>query len=258
MSADELNWVLVNASPDIARQIESLPYLHPRGSRHSPIQAIVLTSGHLEHVLGLFSLRHSFPLTIYATQSVWRSLTGGNTIYQTLQRFPQQVTWRKLEIGKTVELAGISLRPFAAPTLMPTHLKKTGMRPSDEDNIGLEIRDPVNGRLACYAPTTMSLQFLRDQPSIDCLLLDGTFWSSDEMERLNVGKARAEQMGHTPIFGPGGSLEQYATLTGKRLKRKVFTHMNNTNPILLEDSPERQELTKLGWEVAYDGMAIAL
>ncbi|HSB73803.1 MAG TPA: pyrroloquinoline quinone biosynthesis protein PqqB [Candidatus Methylomirabilis sp.] len=263
VSVDGERWFLLNASPEIGRQIESFPPLHPRGARHSPIQAILLTDGELDHCLGLFSLRESHPLVIYSTERVWRGLVESNAIFRTLRRFPEQVTWRQLRLGVAEDLCGrdgtpggLSVVALPAPGKLPFHLEGL-MTPDPEDNVGVWIRDQGSGRQAVYLPAVAHLdQDLRQAlAGADCLFFDGTFWSSEELIRLELSSRRAEDMSHLPIGGPAGSL---AGLSGVMTRRKIYTHINNTNPILPSDSPERRDAEKAGWEVAEDGLEVCV
>jgi pyrroloquinoline quinone biosynthesis protein B len=256
-------WFLLNASPEIRQQIEGFAGLHPRGPRHSPIDAIILTNGDLDHTLGLLSLRESHPLTIYATERVSLGFTQGNVLYRTLERFPGQVTWRPLKPGREEELAGtdghasgLLVEAVAAPGKPPIHLEGLGP-PDPEDNIGLRIREASTGRrLAYFAAAGGVTPGVRDAlADADCVFFDGTFWSSDELPALGLGAKRAEDMAHLPIGGTGGSL---AALRDLRVRRRIYIHINNTNPILRDDSAERREVEAAGWEVARDGMEVTL
>jgi pyrroloquinoline quinone biosynthesis protein B len=263
VSADGASWFLLNASPEIRRQIEDFPALHPREPRHSPLSAIVLTNGDLDHTLGLLSLRESHPLVLYATEGVRRGFTAGNVLYRTLQRFPGQVTWRRLEPGRRAELAGADGRPsgllaeaVAAPGKPPIHLE--GLAPADaEDNVGLVIREAGTGRRLAYFPAVggITAAVRAALEGADCVFFDGTFWSSDELPGLGLGRKRAEEMAHLPVGGDGGSL---AGLAGLRAGRRIYVHVNNSNPMLRGDSAERRAAEAAGWEVAYDGMEVSL
>jgi pyrroloquinoline quinone biosynthesis protein B len=256
-------WFLLNASPDIHRQIQAFPELEPKAGRATPIRGVVLTNGDLDHTLGLFSLRESTPLDLYATDTARRGLVDGNTIFRTLQRFPGQTTWRSLSMDRPVELLGPDERPTgvsitAVPLAgkVPKHLE--GLAPaSPEDNVGLWVRDTRTHKLAVVATAAASVDeaTIAKMQGADAVLFDGTFWASDELPRLGLGTARAEDMAHLPIGGELGSL---AALAGLRAARKVFTHVNNTNPILVEGSPERRAVEAAGWEVAEDGLEIQL
>ncbi len=263
VSADGERWFVLNASPEIRQQIESFPPLHPRGPRHSPIEAILLTSGDLDHCLGLLSLRESQPLVIYATEPVRRGFTEANVLYRTLQRFPTQVTWRVLKRGLEEELSGadghgsgILVEAVPAPGKPPIHLEGL-TAPDPEDNVGLTLHEAATGRRLAYfsglAALTPSVRQALE--GADCVFLDGTFWSSDELPALGLGSKRAEDMAHLPVGGPSGSL---SALQGLRAGRRLYIHLNNTNPLLREGSPERAAVEARGWEIAHDGLEVAL
>ena len=261
LEGDGAGWVLCNCSPDVLRQIEAFGELHPKAPRHSPISAIVLTNGDLDHVLGLFSLRESYPLVIYATEGVRRGLFEHNAIARTLSRFEGHVTHRALPLGAEVpiedargEPTGIFVTAHPVAGKIPVHLD--GIAPSSPDqNVGLWLRDGT-GKRAAYLSAVANLNDVAPRlVDVDVLLLDGTFWSSDELARPGLSRARAEDMAHLPIGDPGGSLEWTPQLGARR---RIFTHINNTNPMLVEGSPERQAVTRAGWEVATDGMEIRL
>jgi pyrroloquinoline quinone biosynthesis protein B len=255
-------WFLINASPDVHRQIQASPELAPREGRATPIHGVVLTNGDLDHTLGLFSLRESTPLALYATESMRRGLVEGNTLFRTLQRFPGQTTWRTLAIDAPTELLGPGERPTGVtvtavplPGKVPKHLEGLA-DPSPEDNVGLWIHDRRTGKLLVLATATGATgSYVERMNGADACFFDGTFWTSDELPRLGLGTARAEDMAHLPISGERGSL---ALLAGLRAGRKVFTHINNTNPMLVEGSPERRAVEAAGWEVAHDGLEITL
>ena len=263
VSADGETWFLLNASPEIRQQIESFTGLHPRAPRHSPIGAIVLTNGDLDHTLGVLSLRESHPLAIYATERVRAGFVDGNVLYRTLQRFPTQVTWRALKLGREEELlaadgreSGLLVEAVAAPGKPPIHLEGLAA-PDPEDSIGLRVREASTGRrLAYFAATAGLTPAMRDVlAEADGVFFDGTFWSSDELPALGLGVKRAEDMAHLPIGGAGGSLAQLRDL---RAARRIYIHVNNTNPILHEDSAERRDVEAAGWEIAWDGMEVIL
>jgi pyrroloquinoline quinone biosynthesis protein B len=255
--------VILNASPEIRAQVESFPGLWPRAARHSPIAAIVLTNGDLDHVLGLLSLRESHPLTVFATEAVRRGFTEGNVLYRTLERFEGQVTWRRLDLGQETALApGLAVLPFAVPGKRPIHLE-LGQRggaddASPEDSVGLVIRGAGGGRsklVYVSAAAAWTPEIEAGAAGADAVFFDGTFWSSDELIAAGLGTKRAEQMAHLPIGGPGGGLEHLARLDARR---KILIHINNTNPILRDDSPERAAVVAAGVEVAHDDMELDL
>jgi pyrroloquinoline quinone biosynthesis protein B len=263
VSADGAAWFLLNASPEIRQQIEAFPALHPRGPRHSPIQGILLTNGDLDHCLGLLSLRESHPITIHATDGVRRGFTERNVLYRTLERFPGQATWRALRLGREEELrlgdgaaSGLLVEAVAVPGKTPVHLE--GRQPADpEDNVALRIREQATGRVLAYASAVGRITpAVREAlAGADCVFFDGTFWSSDELIAGGLGSQRADEMAHVPVGGAGGSLEGLGRVGAGR---RVYIHLNNTNPVLREDTPERAMADAAGWEVAWDGMEIEL
>jgi pyrroloquinoline quinone biosynthesis protein B len=263
LSADGRQWFLLNASPEIRQQIESFPSLHPREPRHSPIAAILLTNGDLDHCLGLLSLRESHPLVIYATERVRRGFTEGNALYRTLERTPEQVTWRALEPGREKELmgrdgrgSGLLVDTIPIPGKPPIHLE-AAFAPDPEDSVGFKIRERASGRVLTYLSGVAAVTggVMEALDGADCVLFDGTFWSDDELPSQGLGGKRAVEMAHVPISGPGGSLK---LLSGLSARRRIYIHVNNTNPILREDSPERAAVVAAGWEVAWDGMEVTL
>jgi len=249
-------WLLVNASPDVLRQIERFRPLHPRAARDTPIGAIALTNGDLDHVVGLLSLRESQPLVLLATERVRKGLVERNAMLRTLERTRDQVTWRTLELGRevVVDEVGLGVTALAAPGKLPVHLVGL-VEPSPEDNVALRVRDLASGRVLVVATAVGALAgvdaLLR---GADAVLFDGTFWSEDELVAQGLGKAHARDMAHVPIGGEGGSL---ARLKGVGARR-VYTHINNTNPVLRRGSPERAAVEGAGWELAFDGMELVL
>jgi len=263
VSADGAAWLLLNCSPEIRQQIEGFPGLHPRGPRDSPIAAILVTNGDLDHCLGLLSLRESHPLVIYATEPVRRGFVEDNVLYRTLERFPGQVTWRTLKLGGDEAIVGpdgrptgLAVTPLAVPGKQPIHLERRAP-PAPEDNIGVRVREQATGRVLAYcsAAAAVTDDMRRILDGADAVFFDGTFWSSEELPALGLGTKRAEEMAHLPVGGPGGSL---AGLAGLRARRRVYIHINNTNPMLRDDSAERAQVDAAGWEIALDGMEVRL
>jgi len=263
ISADGAAWFLINASPDIRSQIESFDGLHPQRSRDSRIQAVFLTNGDLDHCLGLLSLRENQPIVIYATDAVRRGFTQGNVLYRTLQRFPDQVTWRNLKLGAEEQVrrmdghpSGLTVRAEAVAGKLPVHLE--GLLPFDpEMNVGLRFRDQSTGGVLSYLSAvgriTPAVHDLMN--GAGAILFDGTFWSDDELSAPGLMAKSAGDLAHCPIGGRDGTLR---ALAGLGSPRRVFTHINNTNPILNEESAERRQVEAAGWEVAFDGMEITL
>jgi len=247
ISGDGERWILLNASPEIRSQIETFAALHPREPRHSPIAGIVLTNGDLDHCLGLLSLRESHPLTVYATDEVRRGFTEGNVLYRTLERFPGQVTWKDLQ-GDLGE--GLSVEAIPAPGKPPVHLEKK-QKTKEGENVGLLIHDRKTGkRLAYFSAAGGITPAMRSAiDGADCVFFDGTFWSNDELIRLGLGTKRAEDMAHIPVVD---------SLSAFKTKRKIYIHINNTNPMLDRGSAERRQVEAKGWEIAHDGMEFVL
>ncbi len=257
VTADGERYVLLNASPDVLVQIQKTPALWPRSPRHSPIAAIVLTNGDLDHVLGLFSLRESMPLAIHATESVWRGLED-SVFLRTLRRFDGQLRKHVLPLEEETELEdaagaplGLRVRAFAVPGKLPVHLVGCA-EATVRDNVGLRLRASSSHRALTYATTCASLDSV-ELPPCEVLLFDGTFFREDELVRQGLSQALAKDMAHLPIDGPRGSLERLADFPA----RKIYTHVNNTNPIV-GPSQERLRVEARGWEVAHDGLEIAL
>jgi len=248
-------WLLVNASPDVGRQIEAFAPLHPRAARDTPIGAIALTNGDLDHVVGLLSLRESQPLRVLCTDRVRAGLVEHNAMLRTLARTADQVTWTRLEAGHELVLDELGLGVTAAvvPGKLPVHLVGV-IDPSPEDNVALRVRDLATDRIATIATAVGSWNGLEAVTNgADSLFFDGTFWSEDELVAAGLGKAYARDMAHVPVGGQHGSL---ARLAGSTATRRVFTHINNTNPILRAGSAERAAVEAAGWEVAFDGLEI--
>jgi pyrroloquinoline quinone biosynthesis protein B len=260
VSATPGSWVVCNASPDIRRQIEEFDELHPTKARHSPIDAVILTNGDLDHVTGLFTLRESHPFCVYATEAVWRGLVDHNVMMRTLQRFDGQVKWHPLVPGVETTVVDVRGKPTglwvtarAVKGKIPIHLD--GVVPnSPEQNVGLWLRDATRATVAYVSAAADLGEVTAHVDGVAALLLDGTFWSSDELSRPGLSKSRAEDMAHLPIGDPGGTLAQTSRLAARR---HIYTHLNNTNPVLVEGSAERRAVEDAGWEVAWDGMDIA-
>jgi pyrroloquinoline quinone biosynthesis protein B len=260
LSGDGEHWFLLNASPEIRQQIEGFAGLWPRAPRHSPIAGLFLTNGDLDHCLGLLSLRESHPLTVLATDPVRAGFCEGNVLYRTLQRFAEQVTWKTLRPGveETLTLpgggdSGLRVTAIPVPGKRPLHLEGPGRPPgTPEDNVALRFREVATGRVLAYASAVARLSdSLREAVAgAQVVFLDGTFWSSDELPAGGLGDKRAEDMAHWPLGGDQGSLRFMAALPARR----IYIHINNTNPILREDSPERAAVTAAGVEVAHDGL----
>jgi pyrroloquinoline quinone biosynthesis protein B len=258
----EASWVLVNASPDITAQLQANSVLQPgRALRDTGLAAIVLVDGQVDHTTGLYMLRESArPWPIWCTDSTYADLTRGNPILEVLGHYCG-VDRRRIDLGGerfAVEGApGVSWRALPVAS-KPAPYSPNRDSPVPGDNIALSISDDATGRSALYAPGLGEIDELvwLGMQSAACVLVDGTFWTDDEMVRVGVSRKRARDIGHLPQSGGGGMLEWLDRLP--RSTRKILIHINNTNPILDEDSAERAELERHGVEVAWDGMEIVL
>ncbi|MEO0424031.1 MAG: pyrroloquinoline quinone biosynthesis protein PqqB [Pseudomonadota bacterium] len=266
VSADGSNWALFNASPDLRQQINDNDILHPRtGLRDSPIQAVVLTNADVDHVAGLINLRESQAYNIYATQRVLGVLDA-NPIFNVLN--PAFVDRRSMTLGEDLHLhgaqdldLGITVHPFAVPGKVALWLedesKGDNFGSVDEDTIGLEVKR-ANGETAFFylpACARMTEELAARLQGAPLVLFDGTLWVDDEMVRDGVGVKTGKRMGHMSLSGDDGSIEAFKHID---VQRKVFIHINTTNPVLAADTPQRAEVEAAGWEVSYDGMAISL
>lgn len=270
VSGDGQSWYLLGASPDLRTQIEATPELHPRsGLRQSPIAGVVLLSADLDHVLGLLLLRELQPLQVFSTSSVARILRDDNSFFRMLRRTPQQVEWSTIVPGTAFELisakgecSGLVCTPLPLGTRYPAYVtekRAQELRP-DDAVAGLIVESPAgewNGptrpaRRLAYLPAVGEIddKLIQALEDVDVLLFDGTFWSDDELQRVDGSGATARQMGHIPVGSSDGSLRQ---LAGLRKPRKIFVHINNTNPMLNEASSEYRTVRKAGWEIAEEG-----
>ncbi|MEZ5700875.1 MAG: pyrroloquinoline quinone biosynthesis protein PqqB [Burkholderiaceae bacterium] len=261
VSATGQDWLLVNASPDILKQIAQTPDLQPaRAVRDSGIAAVLLMDAQIDHVTGLLMLRErQTPLPLLATPEVLSDLSDGFPITRILSHYCQ-VAATELPIDGSAtdipELPGVRVQTVALSSKPPPYSPFRG-NPRPGDNIGLLLHNPKTGSRAFYAPGLAALtpELLNIMAGCSVVLVDGTFWTHDEMQREGLSKKSALDMGHLPQSGPGGMIEQLDQLPGT--VRKILIHINNTNPMLVDDSPERALLTAHGIEVAFDGMDIA-
>jgi pyrroloquinoline quinone biosynthesis protein B len=257
------DWLLLNASPDLRQQILAAPALHPRGGRDSPIAAVALTSADVDHVAGLLTLRERQAFALYASARVHAALAR-NPIFGVLA--PELVERREFALEAPLGVAdargaplGVALTAFAVPGKVALYLEDASAGPDfgteAGDTVGLEIA--AGGRRAVYIPGCAALpaDLLARIAGADILFFDGTLWRDDELVAAGLGAKSGRRMGHVSIAGAAGTLAAFA---GVEVGRKMFVHMNNTNPILLDDSPERAEVERAGWEVARDGMEIGL
>jgi pyrroloquinoline quinone biosynthesis protein B len=253
VSADGERWLLINASPDLRAQISATPVLHPKADRRdSPIAAVILTGAEIDQTTGLLTLRERQPFRLLATAAT-HGFVAGNPMFSALQ--PDLVPRLTIVPGECfAPLPGIEAELFSVPGKVPLYLESDHSKDEADVNVGVELRAGT-ARLV-YVPGAAAVPApIQDRLArADIVLFDGTLYRDDEMILTGTGEKTGRRMGHMPIDGPDGTLVTLAGLSGRRL----FIHINNTNPILIEGSPERAHVTAAGWEVAEDGMEIAL
>ncbi|MBV1883998.1 MAG: pyrroloquinoline quinone biosynthesis protein PqqB [Pseudomonadales bacterium] len=262
ISSNGEDWLLFNTSPDLLQQISQNPEMQPRakGLRDTPIKAILYIDSQIDHTTGLLMLREGCPHLVYSTEMAYQDLTTGFPIFELLKSWNGGINHRTLgvdgEAFEIPELPGLRLRVWdvdgKAPPYSPhRHDQHRG------DNIAVQIEDIKSGGKLFYAPGLNSVndKVLDIMKTSDCLMVDGTFWTNDEMHALGLGDKMASDMGHLPQSGKNGMMEMLAPL---EKQRKILIHINNSNPILNEDSPQRAELKSANIEVAYDGMKVTL
>jgi pyrroloquinoline quinone biosynthesis protein B len=259
VSADGHDWLLVNASPDVLAQIRAAPELQPaRAVRDSGIAAVLLMDAQIDHVTGLLMLRErSTPIPLLATEEVLSELSQGFPISRILSHYCGIAPLPLLPDGslqRVPGVRGVAVRPVALSSKPPPY-SPFRHAPRRGDNIGV-VFESGNGGRAFYAPGLgeVTEELLELMASCQVVLVDGTFWTEDEMQRQGLSKKTAAQMGHLPQSGPDGMLAQLDTLPPG--VRKILIHINNTNPILREDSDERALVAAHGVEVAFDGMEL--
>ena len=266
ISADGEHWFLINASPDLRQQLIATPQLHPKAGklRHSPISGVILTNGEIDALAGLLSMREGSPFTVYAHGKVLAILRD-NSIFNVLNE--KNVKRQPIELDETFEPtlpngtpSGIEILPFAAPGKSAWYLEGKAHPAGDTgagDTLGLRLGDKATGKyfyfLAACAEVTHDLKSrLAGAPLI---FFDGTVWRDDELIVAGLGNKTGQSMGHIAMSGESGAIE---ALSGLNIGRKVFLHINNSNPALLHDSAERQQAERAGWQIPADGTEITL
>jgi pyrroloquinoline quinone biosynthesis protein B len=260
---DSNSWFLLGASPDLRTQIESTPELHPRdGLRDSPISGVVLLNADIDHILGLLLLRELQPLFVYATRSIRGILTQDNSMFRMMERVPNQVMWTDIHLATPFPLldptkhdSGISCRAVSLGSHFPAYVseRRRSELASGESSSGLIVETTTGKRLA-YLPAVPQItdSLLSEIESSDVLLFDGTFWDDDELIRVQASGRTAREMGHVPVC------ESLARLAQVRRPRKIYIHINNTNPMLNEAGPEYRQVRNAGWDIAEDGWLFEL
>lgn len=253
VSSGDGRWTLINASPDLGAQIRATPALHPHeGLRGSPIDAVVLTGAEIDQIAGLLSLRESTRFALYATPASHAAVKA-NAMFDAMSA----MTRKAVNPGERFALSGgIDASLFMVPGKVPLYLEDEDPHTDSESaaNVGIELQ--CDGARLVFVPgaaavtDTMRERFAR----ADAVLFDGTLFTDDEMLRSGTGQKTGRRMGHMPIDGEGGTLQALQGLKARR----IFVHINNTNPILIDRSPERTKVEAAGWQVAEDGMEIVL
>jgi pyrroloquinoline quinone biosynthesis protein B len=264
VSANGRDWFVLNASPDLRLQIEATPALHPCESlRSSPIAGVVVPGGDVDAVAGLLHLRERHRFSVYAPARVL-AVIAANPIFNVLA--PDCVERAELALDRRVELAGatgpsgVSVVAFAVPAKVPLYLETAGKDPGiaeQGDAVGLQIIETGSGGSFFFIPgcAAMTDGLRKRLAGSELVFFDGTLWRDDEMIRLGVGNKTGRRMGHISMSGDDGAIAAFCDLG---VQRRIFIHINNSNPVLLDDSPERQAAEAAGWEIAYDGMEVRL
>jgi pyrroloquinoline quinone biosynthesis protein B len=259
VSADGERWFLLNASPDVRDQLARLPVPTPEGVRHVPVEGVVLTDAELDHTLGIVLLREARRLQITATDAVRRVIEDDSRLLPVTRAFAD-VSVTELQPDRPTELcyrdgtgSGLRVTGFPVPAGPPRFAREE--RPNH--TLGLVIHDGRTGGTCAFIPGCGGLDdaLMARLAAADLVLFDGTFWTDDELVRLGIGERTAREMDHLPISGPDGSLARLRTLPGRQ---RVYTHINNTNPMLIEDGPERRQVEQAGLKVGVDGMQFTL
>jgi pyrroloquinoline quinone biosynthesis protein B len=248
------DWAIINASPDIRAQLAATPRLHPTGPRSLPLCAVLLTNGDIDHVAGLLTLRERQPFTLFATAEILEVLAS-NPMFAALD--PDLVRRRAVPLDAPFSLApGLEARLFAVPGKVPLYLEGPTVATDleGEQTVGVELTAGNNRAFyipGCAAVTGALAERLRRAPLV---MFDGTLWSDDELPRLGLGEKTGRRMGHMCMSGPEGSMAALAPLG---IGRKVYVHLNNTNPAIDPASPQAAQVRAAGWEIARDGLEIA-
>jgi pyrroloquinoline quinone biosynthesis protein B len=259
--ANDTDWLLVNASPDVLQQIKAFPALQPaRALRDTGIAAVLLMDAQIDHTTGLLMLReHRQKLPLYCHPLVREDLSTGNPLFKVLSHYCG-IDWHDLHLQTPFDVPGLHGLQFEALPLISNAPPYSPHRdkPQPGDNVGLKVRDEQTGKTLFYAPGLgqMEPHVWQAMQSADCVMVDGTLWTDDEMIALGASKKTSRAMGHMPQSGEGGMIEWLDKLPSH--VRKILIHINNTNPILDDSSPQRQTLMSHGIEVAFDGMEITL
>jgi pyrroloquinoline quinone biosynthesis protein B len=262
VSANRRDWFVLNASPDLRLQIEATPVLQPReGLRSSPISGVVIAGGDVDAIAGLLHLRERHRFFLYAPSRVL-AVIAANPIFDVLAadcvRRLELPLERRVELAGAAGPSGLAVFAFTVPAKVPLYLETAGQDPvlgEEGDAVGLQLIDTATERSFFFIPgcAAMTDKLRRRLAGSELVFFDGTLWRDDEMIRLGVGDKTGRRMGHMSISGADGAIAAFCDLG---VRRRIFIHINNSNPVLLDDSPERQLAEAAGWEIAYDGMEV--
>ncbi|MGB8276888.1 MAG: pyrroloquinoline quinone biosynthesis protein PqqB [Methylovirgula sp.] len=256
ISSDGEKWLLLNASPDLRQQILASHRLHPRGaSRQSPIAGVFVTNGDVDHLAGLLTLREQQSFTLFGSNMTLAQVAAGS-LFGVLNK----------ELVRTVPVAldapidtglGLKITPFPVPGKVPLYLEsaKVEIGTENESTVGLEITDGAKRFFYIPGCAEVTPKVQQRVKNADLLFFDGTTFTDGEMVKLGLSEKTAWRMGHVAMSGENGSMSRLADLG---IGRKIYVHINNTNPVLIEDSPERRSVEEAGWDVSYDGMEVVL
>lgn len=265
VSADGERWVLLNASPDLRQQLNDQPALHPQQTpRHTPIDAVVVTNGDIDHIAGLLTVREDSPFSLYAHNTLHDTLNQ-SAVFDVLDR--DTVPRRSLDLDTPTELhaadgtaLGLTLTAFPVPGKVALYdetddaIARIG--DTTPDTLGLQLTTDTGARCVVITSCAKLTPDLKDRlDGADVLFFDGTLWADDEMVQAGLSAKTGARMGHMSISGPNGTLAAFSDVD---IARPIFIHLNNSNPVLLADSPERAAVEDAGWEAAYDGMRLEL
>lgn len=255
VSANGTDWAIINASPDIRYQIAACPQLHPTGPRISPIRSVFVTNGDIDHIAGLLTVRERQPFTLFSTSEIGKVLEE-NRIFDAVNK--EVVPRETVTLGTPFELApGVTAEPFSVPGKVPLFMEGETVDTELEGEQTIGVALSAGGATVYYIPGCAKLTPALETRLKDAemVIFDGTVWLNDEMARRGVGQKTGARMGHMSMTGDAGSIAAFAPLN---VKRKVFVHMNNTNPVLDPSTPERAEVEAAGWLIAEDGMELTV
>jgi len=255
ITANNSDWAILNASPDIRTQIQDNPQLHPTGLRESPVKSVLLTNGDIDHIAGLLILREKQSFKVFLTSEIAKVIAG-NPIFNALD--PEFVSFHEIQLNEPFELVtGVVAELFAVPGKIPLFMEEGDVVTDLEGEQTVGVRLQSGDLQAWYIPGCAKLtDDLKARLQDEALVFfDGTVFNNDEMQKAKVGKKTGARMGHIAMSGETGSLIGFKDLN---IKSKIYIHINNTNPVWNKTSPERKVVEDAGWQIAYDGMEVVL